>query len=229
MMSWAPKNQENKVKYIPSNKKNVNQAGNYAKNIMKSEIDRFEKGLDGDFLKLLNDNSTYIPSFFCKKDDMVLFDKLKEDMDKSGEMITWNKHFKHEDPTFSNTFNEIVQKMANHFNVEVLATRLNYYRDGYDYKTFHKDSHAYNNGQKEDFTMGASFGASRELEFKHDDSDAKFRFPQHNGDIFAFTSVVNDQFMHGVPKIHAKTGPRFSIIAWGRRKNLNIKISQTDL
>ena len=47
-------------------------------------------------------------------------------------------------------------------DVDVFASRLNFYRDGTDWKPFHHDSHAYDHrtGIKEDFTMGASFGAS---------------------------------------------------------------------
>jgi hypothetical protein len=39
-----------------------------------------------------------------------------------------------------------------------------------------------------------------------------------NGDIFAFNSEVNQRFQHGVPKARGQNGPRFSIIAWGRRR-----------
>jgi hypothetical protein len=81
----------------------------------------------------------------------------------------------------------------------------------------HHDSHAYSDGKKEDFTMGASFGDSRELEFLHEDSGNKFRFPQHNGDIFAFNHEINKKFMHGVPKGRKSSGARFSIIAWGKK------------
>jgi hypothetical protein len=36
----------------------------------------------------------------------------------------------------------------------VWRPRLNFYRDGKDWKPFHHDSHAYGgNGKKEDFTM----------------------------------------------------------------------------
>ena len=67
--------------------------------------------------------------------------------------------------------------------------------------------------------MGASFGAERELAFEHVESGARFSFPQHNGDVFAFDAAVNARFQHGVPKGTSATasGPRFSIIAWGRR------------
>jgi hypothetical protein len=98
----------------------------------------------------------------------------------------------------------------------VYATRLNFYPDSTAWKPFHHDSHAYATGkdQREDFTMGASFGASRALVFKTVQSEQQFSFPQNNGDVFAFDSRVNKQFQHGVPKVSGKSGPRFSIIAW---------------
>ena len=53
--------------------------------------------------------------------------------------------------------------------------------------------------------QGASFGASRELQFLHEPSGQTFSFPQNNGDIFAFTSSVNQRFKHGVPKAASST------------------------
>lgn len=38
--------------------------------------------------------------------------------------------------------------------------------------------------------MGASFGFTRQLAFKHVASGQIFEFPQGNGDVFAFTSEV---------------------------------------
>jgi len=135
-------------------------------------------------------------------------------------MINWSKHFKHENPDFSPTFNEIIEKMSNYFDVEVYATRLNFYCDGSDWKPFHHDSHPYVGGVREDFTMGASFGASRQLVFLHPSSNQTFAFPQNNGDVFAFTSEANKRFQHGIPKVTKLIGPRFSIIAWGIRRSM---------
>ncbi len=106
--------------------------------------------------------------------------------------------------------------MAARFGVKVIQTRLNYYKDGSDWKPFHHDSHAYGD-KEENFTMGASFGASRELVFVHDATKNKFSFPQNNGDVFAFNREVNQKFMHGVPKTNHEIGERFSIIAWGKK------------
>ena len=145
-------------------------------------------------------------------------------------MIKWSKHLRHDNPNYSKTFNEIIDKMSDYFDVEVYHTRLNFYKDNSDWKPLHHDSHAYGNkAKREDFTMGASFGFERELLIKHDESGEEFRFPQKNGDIFAFTNIVNQKFMHGVPKsTKPNVGPRFSIIAWGRRKTLNKKNSNNN-
>merc|ERR1719198_2263216 len=121
--------------------------------------------------------------------------------------------------------------MATYFDVDIFATRLNFYRDGSDWKPYHHDSHAYSNGMKEDFTMGASFGFTRSLSILHEPSGQHFEFPQQNGDIFAFDSEVNRKFKHGVPKMKtgSKAAPRFSIIAWGRRRTLNDRNSAASL
>jgi hypothetical protein len=57
----------------------------------------------------------------------------------------------------------------------------------------------------------------------HPPSGERFAFPQHNGDVFAFDSEVNRRFQHGVPKLSSNVncGPRFSVIAWGRRRSIN--------
>lgn len=205
------------IKYIPSKQKNTNnKSGYYTKALYKSELDRYDNTLNL-ANKLLQRDSFYIPNFFCEINDKTIFDKLKKDLDSNGKMISWSKHFKHEDPSFSETFNDIINKMADYFKVKVLVTRLNYYPNGDSWKPMHKDKNAHSNDCEEDFTMGASFGASRILEFKHDSSEKTFKFPQNNGDIFAFSKDINMNFIHGVPKASDLVGPRFSVIAWGKK------------
>jgi len=67
-------------------------------------------------------------------------------------------------------------------------------------------------------TVGASFGAPRDLRFKHLETSLEFGFPQGNGDVFAFTEPVNSAFQHCIPQKlpAASVGPRISIILWGR-------------
>lgn len=235
MSLWGTNN-PNKTKYSYVGNSNINSNLNsnkiskFAKNLIKSDIDKINGDLIDDYELILKNNCFYLPNFLCEKNDLTLFNRiiseLKENDNENNnndnrniELIRWSKHFKHENPTFSKTFNDIIEKVRIHYNIEIYQTRLNYYSDGKDYKPKHKDSHAYGgkHNLKEDFTVGISLGASRELEFTHDLTGKTFKFPQNNGDLFAFTTEVNDKFMHGIPKTFSNTGPRISIIAWGRR------------
>jgi hypothetical protein len=159
----------------------------------------------------------YAPHYICGKDDFTLFDKLRNEM---TETIAWSKHMKIENPD-GETMKYVVDKLAADFKIKVCKTRLNYYRDGADWKPFHHDSHI----GDENYTIGASFGAERAIEFtKHelnagpiDATGKKFRFPQRNGDVFGFDSTVNSNWAHGVPIMKSDVGERFSIIVWGVR------------
>jgi hypothetical protein len=151
-----------------------------------------------DILPVLEGGCIYLPGFLCPSTDYTLLKDLTADLqnyghDASGSsFINWSQHLKFENPSFSPTFQSILARLEAYFNVEILATRLNFYRDGSDWKPFHHDSHAYGHGgKKEDFTMGASFGSMRELAFRHEGSGLQFNFPQGNGDIFAFDSDVS--------------------------------------
>eukprot|EP00760_Papus_ankaliazontas_P012567 PhM_4_TR15393/c0_g1_i1/m.12984 len=141
-------------------------------------------------------------------------------------MVRWSKHLKHENPSFSSTFNTVIATLSEYFDVDVFASRMNYYPDGSSWKPFHKDSHAYGQtGHKEDFTIGLSLGNMRNLAFQHEDTEMKFMFPQKDGDVFAFSSDVNEKFLHGVPKAGPQAGERISIIMWGKRRSLNLRNS----
>ena len=206
-----------------------NMAAAFARKALRDEYSKADGQLLSDFESVLRGEAIYLPNFHCAKRDYALLAGLAKDMEEhesaseGGGMINWSKHLKHENPEFSETFKRVTQAMAPHFDVEINPTRLNFYRDGTDWKPFHHDSHAYGGREKrEDFTMGASFGSERELTFLHEPSGQQFSFPQRNGDVFAFTTEVNKRFKHGVPKLtRGAGGPRFSIIAWGRRRTLN--------
>jgi hypothetical protein len=40
------------------------------------------------------------------------------------------QHLKWENPDFSPTFRRVLDRLEGHFDVDILATRLNFYRDG---------------------------------------------------------------------------------------------------
>lgn len=208
-----------------------NVALSHAASILRSEQARVDGQLNEDFAAVMRGNAVYIHNFVCTENDNSLYHSLKKElvestgatMDGDGGLIEWSKHQVFENPTdISETFNQIIEMLAEYFDVDVYATRLNYYRDGSQWKPQHHDSHAYGGrAQREDFTVGITLGAERSLLFIHEASKREFNFPQKNGDCFAFTGEVNKTFTHGVPRVHAPIGDRFSIIAWGRRKSLN--------
>lgn len=224
----------------------------FARKALRSEAARADPTLALDIQTAIEGSCVYLESFCCERSNLDIMEHLAHELEQksssssssssttegggnekegAGNAIAWSQHTKIEDPTFSDTFNGIVQRLGDYFEVDVFATRLNFYRNGKDWKPFHKDSHAYgSNGVKEDFTMGASFGAPRELAFLHEASGIQFSFPQKNGDVFAFDSDVNARFKHGIPKLNRTSpsgsdGPRFSIIAWGRRRRLTSRNS----
>lgn len=211
---------QRKFQYIPRNSRSLpkNKASKYTSRILKSELSLANNDLFLDYQEILNGGCTYLPNFFTKTKDLTIFNKLRAELFSANtEVINWSKHQKHENPTFSPTFQEIVTTMATHFGMQVLQTRLNYYRNGNDWKPWHHDSHAYTDGVRENYTVGVSFGASRTLQFLHEASKLTFSFPQNNGDVFAFNAAINKKFMHGIPKDSSNTGERFSIIIWGHR------------
>eukprot|EP00656_Telonema_subtile_P021882 TRINITY_DN22927_c0_g1_i1.p1 TRINITY_DN22927_c0_g1~~TRINITY_DN22927_c0_g1_i1.p1 ORF type:complete len:280 (+),score=73.81 TRINITY_DN22927_c0_g1_i1:109-948(+) len=188
---------------------------------VKSERARLDADLLRDIHDVLDGGVFYLPTFFAAGYDFSILQSITDEFTQYQEsegMVDWSQHLKFENPEFSYAFRGVLDRMAEHFNVDISVTRLNFYRDGTDWKPFHHDRNAYyaEEDKRENFTMGASFGASRMLEFLHEGSGEAFSFPQNNGDVFAFNTKVNKAFKHGVPKAKASCGPRFSIIAWGR-------------
>jgi hypothetical protein len=190
-----------------------------AKTLIKSEYERYGTNLVNDYQSILNGGCYYLPNFITTLDDLTLFNQIKNEL-KNNNKINWSKHQKFENPTFSKTFLELVKLVSTHFKITPLETRLNYYRNGLDWKPYHHDSHAYQDRVREDFTIGISLGFSRELSFVHEETGNKFNFPQNNGDVFAFNKEINSKFMHGIPKISGIPPPnsdRISIIVWGKK------------
>ena len=59
--------------------------------------------------------------------------------------------------------------MAAYFEMDVKATRLNWYRDSTEWKPFHHDAAAMKEkfARTQNFTLGVSFGAERDAAFEH--------------------------------------------------------------
>jgi hypothetical protein len=123
------------------------------------------------------------------------------------------------------TFQYIIETIEKYFTMEVKSTRFNYYKDSNDWKPYHHDAAAVKPhiAEKQNFTVGVSLGATRDISFEYAVGDSKKRavvsIPLLNCTCYAFGSDVNINWKHGVPQVDPKKAfneGRISIIAWGK-------------
>lgn len=125
------------------------------------------------------------------------------------------------------TFNSIIDRIAQYFQMDVKATRFNLYEDLRDYKPMHFDAAAIDpkKAATQNLTVGVSFGYTRSIEFEHAVTRSRVSFPLSNGTVYGFGKQVNVDWRHGIPPIKPEqinsinstiqTG-RISIILWGK-------------
>jgi hypothetical protein len=170
-----------------------------------------------------------------KRSTRVTVDKKTR---KGAEWISWHEgaHLITKNPTGSPTYNKIVARLCEYFSIDPknTGTRFNWYRDSSDWKPFHHDSAAFNpqRARNQNITVGASFGATRELAFirtkeykdhgscEGDGSGEKCKlyFPQMNNGVFSFGRDANINWKHGInalPPSEQNGKGRISIILWG--------------
>lgn len=180
-----------------------------------------------------------LPAFLCGHDDTSLLAQLSSDLPQGREFSDWHgsRHLgmqfegagaRHDGAEAPPALRAVVAKMEAAFGIRASASRLNMYRSAEDYKPFHYDRGRDSKGVPQ-VTVGASFGATRELTMLHVASGVTMEFPMNNGDVFAFTPEINNVFMHGVPRAKARKvpvpdgaseQPRMSLILWGSRVQL---------
>jgi hypothetical protein len=118
-------------------------------------------------------------------------------------------------------FSFVLRSLAESVDAEMLSWWVNIYEEGNVALGFHHDHQSGNNGLRWgrifDVTAGASFGACRELTFRHAATRREFGFPQANGDIFAFDTQTDLEFMHGIYNEKQQCGPRISVIMVGKK------------
>eukprot|EP00096_Caligus_rogercresseyi_P004466 TRINITY_DN1873_c1_g1_i1.p1 TRINITY_DN1873_c1_g1~~TRINITY_DN1873_c1_g1_i1.p1 ORF type:complete len:363 (+),score=88.25 TRINITY_DN1873_c1_g1_i1:114-1202(+) len=136
-----------------------------------------------------------------------------------------NQPWKEKCPTFS----LVIDRIANYFQMDVKATRFNWYRDASEWKPYHHDAAAIKPkiAKKQNFTAGVSFGAERDAAFQHSETRTVISLPQPNGTVYTFGKDVNIMWRHGIPQRSPKEDAsaddengsnnegRISIILWG--------------
>eukprot|EP00397_Hematodinium_sp_SG-2012_P045977 GEMP01051798.1.p1 GENE.GEMP01051798.1~~GEMP01051798.1.p1 ORF type:complete len:272 (+),score=53.05 GEMP01051798.1:52-867(+) len=190
----------------------------------KSQLDMIsQSGMQREMTlaKVLDDNAFYIQESVCRQDDLSFYSALLEELEfkdawmKGGSKLHRPTAAGNDAWERSPTYRKIVEWMVKRFDLtHPIKSLVNFYRDGDDWTSYHQDQHCIIN-----FTAGISFGATRQIVFNLiEDSDHSFRFPQYNGDCFAFSSEVNDAFKHSVPKESHPVGGRISVICFARRE-----------
>ena len=174
----------------------------------------------------------YVPDLFSDVNDY--YDKLLEEIgiatlsgvEEKGVWKLWHgdSHLIADDHlNWKNkcpTFNHIIKRLTEYFGMDVKATRFNWYRDSSEWKPYHHDAAAVDasKAMKQNFTVGVSFGLTRDAAFEHAKTKTTVEFPLTDGSVYCFSKDVNIEWRHGIPQIppeqYSEKG-RISIIAWG--------------
>ena len=124
---------------------------------------------------------------------------------------------------YAPTFNFILERLQFYFNVDIKATRFNWYQDTNQWKPFHFDAAAFDPQKRknQNITIALSFGCTRStaLEFaekNRNNTQTTISIPISDGEIYAFTNTTNDIWRHGIlQEKEFKNEGRISIIIWG--------------
>lgn len=169
-----------------------------------------------------------VPKLFNELDlyDKLLNELINSGLENKGLWKPWhedshliaddNLNWKDKAPTFM----YVIDKLKKYFNIDIKATRLNWYTDSDDFKPFHFDSAAVKPhiAKIQNITIGVSFGLTRDLSFQHAKTKLTISIPQENGMAYSFSRDVNINFRHGVAPVKKedyKEEGRISIIGWG--------------
>lgn len=117
------------------------------------------------------------------------------------------------------TFECIIRRIETFFNMDIQATRCNWYKDTSHWKPFHHDA-AYLNPEKarvQNFTVAVSFGATRDAAFEHATTKTVISLPQADGIIYCFANDTNGIWRHGILQEQpTRDASRISVICWGK-------------
>jgi hypothetical protein len=117
------------------------------------------------------------------------------------------------------TFMTVIERLKSYFKIDAKATRLNWFSDKNEWKPYHFDAAAVDpeKAKVQNFTVGVSFGDTREVSFQHAKTKTTVNFPLQDGTVYCFGSQVNIEWRHGIPPIQEEKFEkgRISIIIWG--------------
>jgi len=196
----------------------------------------FEYGKPQTNLEFQSNDVVVIPDLFADRPNIyaeLLEEVFGTKFDKQDLIIPWHEgchlivddklDWKKDCPTF----NYVIERVAQYFNMDVKATRFNWMQNLQDHKFFHYDGAALKPeiAKKQNATIGVSFGHTRDIAFQvasHPDCRKVVSIPLPNGYTYLFNKDVNIDWRHGVLPIETsqdyKSKPsdgRISVVAWG--------------
>ena len=167
-----------------------------------------------------------IPDLFIQNKENEIYEKLVNELDKCGNVLKlWHGdthliaddklNWKEKCPTFM----MVIDKIRDYFGMDIKATRFNWYGSD-QHKPFHFDAAGVNpeKAKTQNFTVGVSFGYTREIAFEEVDGKKVVSFPCPDGFVYAFCREMNTKWRHGIPAVKVEdgvNGGRISVIAWG--------------
>ncbi len=185
--------------------------------------DKYDKNISGRDVII-------VPNLFCEENDLSIYNKLLEEIQNNKDKDLWklwhgDSHLIADDhlnwKIKCPTFNMIIDKLKTYFDMGIKATRFNWYRDSNDWKPYHHDAAAIDpkKAKVQNFTVGVSFGLTRNASFEHATTKTTIDFPLTNGSVYCFAKDINIEWRHGIPQLlqFSELG-RISIIAWGSIK-----------
>jgi hypothetical protein len=171
------------------------------------------------------------PSVFSRPGDTDIYKRLVGEIEKCSIpqkdlLLSWHgdTHWIADDSTGWKkqcpTFTMVVDRLRQYFNMDIKATRFNWYKDQSEWKPFHHDAAAVkpDKAKTQNFTVAVSFGCTRDAAFEEVKSKTVISMPQPDGFVYTFARDVNIMWKHGilqVPPEKQRPEGRISIIAWG--------------
>lgn len=169
------------------------------------------------------------PCIFNRPGDASFYDELVKEIQSCGVhedrlLKSWHgdSHWIADDTTGWKkncpTFNEVVSRLKTFFSMDVKATRFNWYKDTSEWKPYHFDAAAVkpDKARTQNFTVGVSFGATRDAAFECAKTKTTVCFPQPNGYVYCFSRDTNILWRHGIlQETTVRSEGRISIILWG--------------
>ncbi|KAE8889670.1 hypothetical protein PF005_g292 [Phytophthora fragariae] len=158
-----------------------------------------------------------VPNLFSDFKKGELYAKLMHELDNCG--IPREQHWKTKCPTFD----LVTDRLKEFFSLDIKATRFNWYKDTSQWKPFHFDAAAVKPhiAAIQNFTVGISFGATRDAAFEHAESKTVVSMPQPDGCVYAFAKDTNVIWRHGILQdVPVRDEGRISVIAWGWVDNM---------